>query len=173
MASFAWLAEQRDLIFPGNLAVGGVFRDSSLTFMAKKVVSVLQLVSLTNIPVCVELFDLILQFMLDLACLIDFDDSADTVFNEHGVPVFKPLEGVYLESLSFVSVAVLGIVAPDRFTLRVDLDQFPPSGLAKHIAVLELLNTVNRARSELQEDIALRVVLDDLALVACEYAMHR
>ena len=119
----------------------------------------------------VELFDQILQFMLDFACLVDLDDSSDAVFHDHRVAVFKSLKGVYLESLSFVPIPVLGIVTPDRFTFRVDLNQFLPAGLAKNVAVLSLLNAVNRAGPEFQEDVARFVILDDLAFVAGEYAV--
>jgi hypothetical protein len=105
------------------------------------------------------------------AGLVDLDDPADAVFHDHGVSVFKSLEGVHFEPLSFVAVTVLGIVAPDCFNFRVNLDQFPPTGQAKNVAVFMLLNAVNRSGPEFHQDAASCVVFDDLVLVACEYAV--
>ena len=118
-------------IFPENFAVGVVFGDDAGILGAGKVVAVRE--NFEHAGLVTTVFGEG-DFLGDLACVVEVDDTANSAFGDHGVSVGKALEGV--------DVGSFGVVFPNDFLLRSNLGGDGPGVVKEDVAVGEELDVM-------------------------------
>ena len=126
-------------VLPNDLALAVVLGDNARVLGGDEVVALRREAHPAGVLATVFFH----RYLVDnFALFIDLDDAAHPTFDDGGVAVFQPREGVHVHPLALVAVHRGGVVSPDDFFAERHLGELGPTVMVKNVAVGQEVHVV-------------------------------